>query len=126
MKKLLTVVLLLLAACAPPTMITGSWKSEQTTEITYDNMVVAALTTHAVAKALIEDDLATQLRLSGLRVAKSIDLFPQKMDNSDSDRTLLMQRIKEKNMDAILTVSIIKQEDQSRYIYGADPYDPFF
>jgi hypothetical protein len=124
MKKIIS-LLVLLAACAPATMITGTWKNTQAPSGNYHNILVAALTSRAVAKNTVEEDLVTMLKNYHVTASKSIDLFPPNFTNSDSNRTVLLDKIKGGNFDAILTVSLLKRETESRYAGSPAPYDPF-
>jgi hypothetical protein len=125
MKKLIVLILLAsLNACAPVTVITGSWKSPDYQSKNYKNILVAALTSHAVSKATVENDLSALLNSYNITATKSINLFPPEISNSDSDRNTIMQKVKGKNIDAILTVSLLKKETESRYLRGAYPYNP--
>ncbi len=105
-------------------MITGTWKSPSSTSKNYENILVASLTSHAVAKSTVENDLAEQLAKYQINVSKSIDLFPPEVSNSDSDRVTIMRKVHGKNIDAILTVSLLKKQTESRYIRRRIPYDP--
>jgi hypothetical protein len=125
MKKILIIIpVIFLASCADTTMITGSWKSPSV-KSNYNNILVAALTSHAVAKKAVEDDLTEALSQYNVHASKSIDLFPPEVSNSDSDRVTLMNKIHGKNIDAILTVSVLKRETETRYVGHRYPYDPF-
>ena len=124
MKKIFS-ILLFLAACAPATMITGTWKNPQVPPGNYHNILVAALTSRAVAKNTVEGDLVTMLKNYHVTASKSIDLFPPNLTGSDSDRSVLLDKIKGRNIDAILTVSLLKRETESRYTGSPAPYDPF-
>lgn len=125
MKKVFVIVIaVLFYACSPTTMITGTWKSPTATK-PYENILVAALTSHAVAKATIETDMVNLLSRYDIKASKSIDLFPPDISSSDSDRQRLMHKVHGKGIDAILTISILKKETESRYDNTLGPYDPY-
>lgn len=113
----------LLIGCVPTTVITASWKTSAATEKKYKRILVAALTSNAIAKETVENEVATALS-SSATVLKSIVEFPPEISNSDTDKVLIMNKVKGKNIDAILTVSLINKETESRYIPGRSPYDP--
>jgi hypothetical protein len=124
MKRMISFVLLFLIACATPNMITGSWKSEAYNEKQYSNILVAALTSQVVGRSAVESDIAKRLSEQGVTAQKSINLFPPKMSASDSDRVMMMKAVKGKDIEAILTVSMLKKETESRYVPGY-VYDPY-
>lgn len=126
MKKNIIYLLLafvLFECCAPTTYITGSWKSPASATQQYKNILVAALTDNTIAKATLENDMAEALG-KNVAVIKSIDEFPPNISGSDSSKVSIMNKVKNKNIDAILTISILSKETESRYIPGRSPYDP--
>jgi len=112
----------LLQCCSPSTYITGSWKSPAT-PAPYKSVLVAALTGNTIAKATLENDMQAALG-KNITTLKSIDEFPPNISSKDSSKTQLMNNVHKKNVDAILTISIISKETESRYVSGGNPYDP--
>jgi hypothetical protein len=126
MKKISSVLLTIIVifeCCSPSTYITGSWKTPAPLTKQYSMIMVAALTNNTIARATLENDMANTLG-SSATVLKSIDEFPPNVTGSDSSKVALMNKVKNKNVDAILTISILSKETESRYISGRGPYDP--
>jgi hypothetical protein len=118
------VIILILTGCTTSTYITGTWKNSRTTN-SYHNIMVAALTSNVIAKSTLENSIAKELeKEKNLVITKSIDEFPPTINSKDSSKASLMRKIKNKDVDAILTVSILKTETESRYIRGSGPYYP--
>lgn len=124
-KVLCCTALVTLMACSPATMVTGSWTSPGKTDKKYDHIVVAALTGSTSAKGIVEEDFVTALGERGIRVTKSIDVFPPNLKNEDTDREQLLKNIRGKDVDAILTLSLIDQETETRYVPGSYSYAPY-
>lgn len=124
-RKILPIVsiFIFLECCAPSTYITGSWKSPAPLTKQYNNIFVAALTNNTIAKATLENDMALILG-KNVKVLKSIDEFPPNVSGSDSNKVEILNKVKTKNADAILTISILNKETESRYVRGRTPYDP--
>lgn len=116
-------ILAFFECCSPATVITATWKSPQQSSTKYSTILVAALTYNTIAKTYVESDLAVSLGTS-VTAIKSIDELPPDISNSDTDKVTLMNKVKNKNIDAILTISLISKETESRYISGANPYNP--
>ncbi len=122
--RLVALLLIILAACSPSTQITGTWKSPEASK-TYENIVVAALTNNVLARQEVENDLQTQLQMRGIKASKSIDIFPpSRASKNGPDVNLLIERIRERGNDAILTVALVDQKTESRYIPGTYRYEP--
>ena len=119
------VITLLLAGCASSTRITGSWKSPDASGKTYDNLVVAALTDNILARQKVETDMQTQLLQRGIRATKSIDIFPPSITGKDGpDVNLLLEKMRGNEYDAVLTVALVDEKTQTRYVPGNVGYRP--
>jgi len=116
-------IALLLISCGPATVITASWKSADIPSQKYNSILVVALTSDIIAKVTVENEMAAAL--GGLvSVLKGSAEIPPDIRNSDADKETIMNNVKNKNIDAILTISLIDKETQSRYIPGGYSYNP--
>lgn len=114
-----------LISCGPATQITGSWKNEKLPRKAIKSIMVTALTARANARQTIENDLAAALENDKYSVVKSLDVIPPTFTQSkEPDKETLMKSIKGKNVDAILTVALINQETENRYVPGRYSYAP--
>ncbi|MBA3664649.1 MAG: hypothetical protein H0W61_10620 [Bacteroidetes bacterium] len=115
---LITGCLIVLVSCYSSSKITGSWKSPKQTDKTYKTIFIAALTGNTVAKSTIENDLEAMLSKYGISTTKSLDEFPPSFSRDSVQKDVLMQRVRKKGSEAILTVSLLKKETESRYTSG--------
>jgi hypothetical protein len=123
MKSIYLLFLTLLFSCASSdTMMTGSWKSNEPGLKNYKNILVASLTGHTASRATLENDIAGLLEKENVHSVKGLDLFPPSMNNHDSSHATVMKKVREQHLDAILTISLLKKETESRYVAGG--YDP--
>lgn len=116
----LTVMLMLaamLAGCYPATRITGSWKNPAASR-SYHTLFIAALSGNTVARSTIEKEMAAALQKRSMTAIKSMDEFPPVFAEDSISRAELMERVRETNADAILTVAIQKKETETRYVSG--------
>jgi hypothetical protein len=121
MKKIIPIFilpLLFLVSCYSSSKITGSWKSPKQGDKTYKTVFVAALTGNTVAKSTIEKDLEQMLNKYGVSTVKSIDEFPPTYSKDSVSKEALIERVRKKGSDAILTVSLLRKETESRYTSG--------
>jgi hypothetical protein len=115
---------LFLFSCAPATKITGSWKNPVPTTREYKTIFIATLSNNTIARSTTENDFADALNKYGIKTIKSIDEFPPAFLNDSVSKEVLLDKIKKKNSDGILTVSLLKKETESRYQRGGYPYAP--
>jgi hypothetical protein len=126
MRKSIAVTLsLALFSCVTTTRITGSWANPKRATPAYSSIFVVAFTKNALAKSTVESDMATNLNHYGVATMKSIEEFPLRLNDS-IDTKALMTKVKEKQAEGILTISLIKKETDSRYLPGTCVYRPVY
>jgi hypothetical protein len=124
MKKFWIIGLVLLAACSSSTQITGSWKNPAA-KPAYNRIIVAALTTSVRARQTVENDLARELADNGIAVTKGFDVFPPSFTESkEPDKDAMLKKIRGENVDAIMTITLVDKETETRYVPGSYGYTP--
>lgn len=117
-------VLFIAAACSSSTSITGTWE-KQDIEKDYNNVLVAALTPQTRVKATIEGEIAEELTEGGIEASQSINVLPPKFTDDDNQKQRILDAIQTNGVDAILTVSVIEEETETRYSPGTAGYAPY-
>jgi hypothetical protein len=139
MKRLLfyhlAVLLFALAvSCASSnTRITASWKNPNVSITTPVNdspsVFIAALIRSMEVRTKLENSLAISAEKHNIKAIKSTTVFAPDFYHTLPSQDQLMSVINPTNVDAILTVSLIKKESETRYVpgsgYGYAPYPRF-
>jgi hypothetical protein len=126
MKKL-TIILFaitLIFSCSPTTKITGSWKNPKQPFGEVQTIFIAALTGNIVAKSTLENNISEALDKQHISSIKSVDEFPPSLLKDSIPKEVVMDKIKKKSHQAILTISLLKKKTESRYIRGSTAYAP--
>ncbi|CAN5489333.1 hypothetical protein BH10BAC4_BH10BAC4_01790 [soil metagenome] len=118
----LGLISLLLASSSSGSKITGSWKSNRLVH-GYATIMLTALTGNIEAKRTIENDLTLSLQDKGVVVTKSTDAFPPSFTYEASKEDML-KKIRQEGTDAILTVTLVDKQTESRYVPGTYSYAP--
>ncbi len=118
------VMMFIVASCGSSTSITGTWE-RQNIQKDYNNVLVAALTPQTRVKATIESEIAEELAEAGIEASQSIDVFPPKLTDDENQKQRLVNAIQTNGADAILTVSVIDEETETRYSPGTAAYAPY-
>ena len=114
----------ILYACAPSTQITASWHDPDT-DAEYNNLLVAALTHNLEAKSTVEGELVVALQNEEVGVTNSGKLFaPNFTKDIAEDKEKLLAKIRENGNDAILTIALLDQKTETRYVPGSATYAP--
>ncbi|MCM5661422.1 hypothetical protein [Galbibacter mesophilus] len=116
--------LALVYSCGTSTNITASWANKEAfAQKKYKNVFIAAITGNVPAKTTIENELAFQLQQRGISSTKSHNVFPGTFtkENKPSKETLL-EGIRNAKSDAILTITLKHEENETRYVPGTNNY----
>jgi hypothetical protein len=111
-------ILALMLACASSTRITGSWKNPSYPKRTYDRIFVAAMTGDKVTRSAIENHLQQSLLKVGLNSVKSMDELPPGFRRDSLMKNEILNRVKNSGIPAIITISVLRKETESRYVSG--------
>ena len=123
---LLIIAALYVAGCGPTTQITASWKNpdEQLTG-SVNTIFVTALTGRPAIRQNIENDIAAVLEKKGYNTVKSMDVLPPTFSAEQTpNRDTLLTHISATRADVILTVALIDEKTETRYVPGAYGYAP--
>ena len=111
-------------SCMPPTKITGAWKNPKQPLKNYSSIFIASLSSNNVARATVEGDMAAALEKENISTYKSMDEFSPGIKKDSLNKEEILSKVKNKKTDAILTISLIRKETDSRYVPGEYLYEP--
>jgi hypothetical protein len=83
------------------------------------------MTDNVQARQLVEEQLQSQLAQRGIKATKSIDLFPPSAANRQGgDPDMMLKQVQGDGYDGIVTVALLDQETETRYVPGTAGYAP--
>lgn len=126
MKKLAYILTLIAftISCSTSTKITGTWKNPKQPAGEIQTIFIAALTGNISAKSTLENNISEALAKQNVTSIKSVDEFPPGLLKDSIPKEVVMDKIKKKNHQAILTISLLKKKTESRYIRSSTAYAP--
>lgn len=114
----------LVSSCSAPTAVISTWEKENVDE-DYDNLVVTALAeTETYQEFLVEELVETLDDEAGVSADNGVEAFPFNDIESDAQKEELFENIKTGGVDGVLTVSVIDEQTETRYVPGSVVYDP--
>jgi hypothetical protein len=113
---------IMMAACAPSSKITSTWKSDKYAGKKYNSVFISVLSGNTIARSVIEKEFEQTFSSYNVSAAKSIDEFPPKFSHDSIPKEEIMKKVKQKGSQSILTISILKKATESRYVSGV--YSP--
>ena len=125
--SVLLLMIIIFSSCSSTTQTTAKWTSPQRAPGGYKNFLLVGLTNNVPARETVEGELEVQLFKIGVNSQKSIKVFPPSMSNANSvNKEKILEVVKSNGDDAILTLSLVNKETETRYIPGSYGYDPAF
>ncbi len=113
-----------IVSCSPSTKITGSWTGPNTPAAGYSSLFVTAITENVVARSTIENDLDNLLNSQEVDAISSMTIIPPGYKSKQEDRERILTEIKATGSQAILTVALLDQTSETRYVPGTTMYSP--
>jgi hypothetical protein len=114
------------ASCSSSTRITGSWVNPEAKGRPANNksVFIASLSRNMEVRTKLENALASEAAKRNIRAIKSTDQFTPEFYQQVPTKEQLLSKIKQSGADAILTVSLINKESETRYVPGSARYAP--
>ncbi|OYU96005.1 MAG: hypothetical protein CFE21_06225 [Bacteroidetes bacterium B1(2017)] len=114
-----TSILLLVSACAPSTVVTGSWKKPEveTFKGKYKHIFVAGILSDIAVRTKLETAIANRATARGMEATISSDVFPPNFTKKDlPEKDKLIEIISNTKSDVILTVAVKSIKEETRYV----------
>ena len=117
-------ILAVLASCSPSTKIIGSWSSPDKPAASYSKLLVTGLTSNIVNRQAFEEELTATLNEDGFNAASSLTLIPLGQAETEAGMAKALETIRGAGFDGILTVALLDQTSETRYVQGTTTYAP--
>lgn len=114
------IFLLLVSSCSPSVRIIGSWSSPQNTNKSYTSVFVTALTKNVLARQTVEMHLEEMIQSQGIPATGSFEVIPPGFNAQEADKEEILRKIREMGSEAILTVTLLDQTNETRYVPGTN------
>jgi hypothetical protein len=130
MKRILTLITIVISAmllgCSPSTRITGSWvdPTAKGKVAAGKTVFLAFLARNIEVRTKMENQLAMQAAQRNIKTVKSSDYFSPDFYQKLPAEKELLSRIKNSGANAILTISLINKESETRFVPGTRRYAP--
>lgn len=117
-------ILFALASCAPSTKIIGSWASPDKQAGGYNKLVITGLTSNLVNRQAFEEQLTAKLLADRINAASSLTIIPVGSAKDEAGMAKALETIRSAGFDGILTVALLDQTSETRYVQGTTTYAP--
>ncbi|MBC6367403.1 hypothetical protein [Algoriphagus sp. AK58] len=117
-------ILFALASCSPSTKIIGSWTSPEKPASAYQKILVVGLSSNLVNRQAFEEELVATLIEDGVQSTSSLTIIPVGSAATEVGMTKALETVRSTGHDAILTVALLDQTSETRYVQGTTTYAP--
>ena len=112
------------ASCSPSTKIIGSWTSPDKPASPYKKIMVTGLSSNLVNRQAFEEELVATLIEDGVQSTSSLAIIPIGSATTDEGMAKALETIRSTGHDAILTIALLDQTSETRYVQGTNTYAP--
>jgi hypothetical protein len=118
LKSLVLSVLFL--SCKPSQRITTAWVNPDRPAKKYTTVFVAALMQNNGVKYALEGQMGDAVKAKGFKVVRGYEIFPPNFNKDNmKDRELVLKLIRDRGCDAILSMAVIDQKSETRYVQSS-------
>ena len=133
MRKINVFIIVLFAitviSCGSTTSITASYRDPENQNPDFKKVFIVAMTDNTYAQQAVENSMAKLVADKGVAVIKSMDVLPPNFRKAaeKKDKELVLQKLREKGCDGIMTIALIDAKQETRYVqdtFNNSPYYP--
>jgi hypothetical protein len=106
-------------SCSPSTKIVGSWKSPELGSKKYSDLYIFAMTDNFINRKTFEEDVSQILLSKGIDSQTSVNTLKAGIKLEAIDSNAVLNAIQESKTDGILTMGLIDQTSETRYVPGS-------
>lgn len=110
---------ILALSCSPATKIIGSWKNPEFSNKKYSDIFIFALTDNFINRTTFEEDVSQILKEKGIDSQTSVSTLTPGIKLEAVDSTAVFNAIEKGKSDGILTMGLIDQTSDTRYVPGS-------
>ncbi len=113
---LLSISFLFLTSCS--SKLSSSWTDDGYKGEAFSKIAVVGISNDLNARLVFEESAVALLKDKGVQAINGIEVFPAKMSEEEQKPANLIKLIKENNVDAVITMSLVDTREATRYEPG--------
>ncbi len=111
-------------SCSTSTKLTATWKSDPEGSYRFNNMAIIGIANKPEIRKSIEDALEMQLDSKGFNTTGALMFLPPNASKENISREIVIEFLKSNHFDAVITVGLVRKEENSTYVAGQYYYVP--
>lgn len=106
-------------SCSPSTKIIGSWKSQELGQKKFKDLLILGISDNFISRKTFEEDMQVVLKEKGIESVISVDVLDPTTKMNEIQADDLVGTIRKEHSDGILTMAVIDQTSETRYVQGS-------
>jgi hypothetical protein len=123
--SIIILILLLFAGCGSTTKVTGFWKEYPDKSFTFKKIGIIGISKNANGRKAVEGYLYDLLTDKGFNAVGGYMFLPPQANEENISLEMLLEFLKAEQVDAVLTVSLLRTQDKKQYVSGSYYYYPW-
>ncbi|HJS54243.1 MAG TPA: hypothetical protein VJ765_06855 [Chitinophagaceae bacterium] len=121
---ILSIALFLISCSSSKKGTTGVWINKEKAEgKSFSKIFILVMTADIEARSVVESDLAAVAVSKGYTTVKSVEVMPPLLSNPQvPTKEELVSKVKGSGCDGVLIASLLKQDEDLRYVPGSTSY----
>ena len=126
MKKIFSaiIILTLLFSCGSSTKLTATWSAEPSKSYHFNNIAIIGIANRPEMRKSVEDALENLLDSKGFNTTGALMFLPPNASKENISKDVVIEFIKANNFDAVITIGLVRKEENTTYIPGQYYYVP--
>jgi hypothetical protein len=125
-KKILGLLaVVILAACAT-TKLTATWSAEPSKSYHFNSIAIVGAANRPEIRKIFEDALESLLDSKGFNTTGALMFFPPNASKENISKDIAIQFIQAGQFDAVITISLVRKEENTTYVPGQYYYTPYY
>ncbi|MBU2651918.1 MAG: hypothetical protein KKA81_13395 [Bacteroidetes bacterium] len=118
-----SVLIILLFSCGPSTKITGSWNYESE-PVHFKQIAIIGIGKNPDVRKTVEETFEDMLTAKGFNAIGGLEFLPPNASTETLTKEVLIEFLKLNKIDGVISISLLKKEDDRRYVQGVYYYVP--
>lgn len=113
------VVFFLVGACSSNTKMLGSWTAPEKKAGGYHDVVIFGISENIISRQAFENQIESVLIKDGIKASNSSMVIPQDARLTKFEKEKFIKTLKDQGHDAVLTIALLDQTTETRYVPGS-------
>lgn len=118
--------IIILAACSSSTKLLATWKAEPSQSYQFKSIAIIGAANRPEVRKSVEDALENLLDAKGFNTTGALMFLPPNASKENISRDIVIQFIQAGQFDAVITIGLVRKEENTTYVPGQYYYTSYY